>query len=85
MFAHSKGTEQNITADLKHYSRDSKKTVTLRKESCQLGMAQVKWFSRIYSEHDVSADPSKVEVIKSWARPNDKTEVKAFLQTLQLR
>ena len=31
MFAHSKGTEQNIKADLKHYSRDSKKTCHTKK------------------------------------------------------
>ena len=44
-------------------------------------MAEVKWFGHIYSKHGMSADPSKVELIKAWPKPNDKTEVKSFLQT----
>ena len=26
--------------------------ITLQKEKCQLGMAELKWFSHIYSKHD---------------------------------
>ena len=57
--------------------------LTLRKEKCQLGKAEVKWFGHIFSQQGMSPDPQKVETIKHWPAPGDKSQVKSFLQTIQ--
>ena len=57
--------------------------VTLRKEKCYLGRSQIKWLGNIYCKQVMSADPAKVEMIRAWPRPADKSEVKSFLQTIQ--
>ena len=57
--------------------------LTLRKEKCQFGVPEVKWFGNIYSKQGMSADPEKVEMMKSWPRPTSRAEVKSFLQTTQ--
>ena len=57
--------------------------LTLRKEKCQFGVPEVKWFGNIYSKQGMSADPEKVKMMKSWPRPTSRAEVKSFLQTTQ--
>ena len=57
--------------------------LTLRAGKCQFGVPEVKWFGQIYSKHGMSPDPDKVDVIKQWKAPVDKSEVKSFLQTCQ--
>ena len=57
--------------------------LTLRKEKCQLGRHEVKWFGMIFSEEGMVADPAKTEVIKRWPRPRTVRDVKSFLQTVQ--
>ena len=37
----------------------------------------------MFSKEGMSPDPEKVEHIKSWLEPKDKSEVKSFLQTVQ--
>ena len=55
----------------------------VQKEYKKLGKAEVKWFGNIYSQYGISADPSKVELIKAWPTPKDKTEVTSFLASVQ--
>ena len=57
--------------------------LTLRKEKCQLGRPEVKWFGMIFSEEGMVADPAKTEVIRRWPRPKTVRDVKSFLQTVQ--
>ena len=57
--------------------------LTLRKEKCQLGQKEVKWFGMIFSEEGMVADPAKTEVIRRWPRPKTVRDVKSFLQTVQ--
>ena len=57
--------------------------LTLRKEKCQLGQREVKWFGMIFSEEGMVADPAKTEVIRRWPRPKTVKDVKSFLQTVQ--
>ena len=57
--------------------------ITLRKEKCQFGKEEVKWFGHIYSKQGMSPDPEKVEAIRQWEAPKDKAGVKSFLQTAQ--
>ena len=56
--------------------------ITLRKEKCQFGVPEVKWFGHIYSEQGMAVDPERKQFIKDWKRPVDKKEVKSFLQTV---
>ena len=65
------------------FKRFQEYTITLRKEKCQLGMAKVKWFGHIYSNHGISGELSKVGVVKAWPRRKDKIEVKSFQQIVQ--
>ena len=79
---HGKGEEHDrrleaLLARLKEYG------ITLRKEKCQLGVQEVKWFGNIYSHQGMSPDPEKVKCIRDWPEPKDKSEVKSFLQTVQ--
>ena len=56
---------------------------TLRKEKCEFGVQQVLWFEHIFSKEGMSPDPEKVNHIRNWPPPKDKSEVKSFLQTVQ--
>ena len=78
---HGKDTEHDCRLELL-FKKFQEYDIALWKEKCQLGMAEVKWFDHIYSKHDMSADPSKVESIKAWSKPKNKTEVNSFLQAV---
>ena len=41
------------------------------------------FFGHVFSKEGMSPDPEKVEHIKSWPEPQDKSKVKSFLQTVQ--
>lgn len=79
---HEKGTELECRLEAL-FKRFQEYTITLRKEKSQLGMAKVKWFGHIYSNHGISGKVSKVRVIKAWPRRKDKIEVKSFQQIVQ--
>lgn len=72
---HEKGTEHDcrLKALFKWFQEYH---ITLWKEKCQLGITEVKWFGHIYYKCGMSAEPLKVEVIRAWPKPKDKTEVK---------
>ena len=57
--------------------------LTLRRDKCKMGVPEVSWFGHIFSEQGMSPDPAKVQTIKEWPAPTDKSEVKSFLQTVQ--
>jgi transposase InsO family protein len=63
--------------------RLEKFNITLRKEKCNFGQQEVKWFGNTYTKQGMSPDPEKVAMIKAWPRPEDKAAVKSFLQTVQ--
>ena len=79
---HGKGEEhdRNLDAVLK---RMEEKGLTLRREKCEFGKSEIKWFGMIFSKDGMSPDPEKVKIIKEWPRPEDKSAVKSFLQTVQ--
>ena len=82
VLVHGKGEEHDLR--LKQVlQRFREAGLTLRKEKCQLGRPEVKWFGMIFSEEGMVADPAKTEVIKRWPRPNTVRDVKSFLQTVQ--
>ena len=57
--------------------------ITLRKEKCKLGQTEVVWFGNVFHKGGTSPDPAKVDIIKGWPSPEDKTALKSFLQTVQ--
>ena len=79
---HGKGEEHDLRLDAL-LERLEQYNLTLRKEKCQFGVPQVKWFGSIYSKQGMSPDPEKVEMIQKWPRPQSRAEVKSFLQTVQ--
>ena len=79
---HGKGTEHDKRLEAL-FQRFKGHNITLRKEKCQLGLPQVKWFGNFYSKQGMSVDPAKVGMIRGWSRPADKSVVKSFLQTVQ--
>ena len=56
---------------------------TLRKEKCHWGKSSIVWFGHVFSAAGMSPDPDKVQHIKDWPVPENKSEVKSFLQTVQ--
>ena len=56
--------------------------LTLRREKCKLGVPEVKWFRHIYSKQGMTVDTERKQIIRDWKRPEDKKEVKSFLQTV---
>lgn len=78
---HGKGKEHDRR--LEKMERLEEHGLTLNKDKCEFGEAQVRWFGRIFNRQGMSSDPDRVEYIKSWKEPVDKTEVKSFLQTIQ--
>ena len=79
---HGKGQQHdvNLEACLK---RLYKYGIRLRREKCKLGQQAIMWFGHIFMRQGMSPDPAKVEHIKNWPAPKDKSEVKSFLQTVQ--
>ena len=56
--------------------------ITLRREKCRLGQPEV-MFGNVFHKGSMSPDPDKVDTIKGWPAPEDKTALKSFLQTIQ--
>ena len=79
---HGKGREhdENLRKVLKRLDEFS---LRFRKEKCNFGQPEIKWFGHIFTKKGMSPDPEKVEHIRQWPVPKDKAEVKSFLQTVQ--
>ena len=57
--------------------------LTLRREKCTFGATSVTWFGWVFSASGMSADPKKLEAIKTAGRPESVDDVKSFLQACQ--
>ena len=79
---HRQGEEHNKNFDT-CLARLYKYGIRIRREKCKLGQQAVMLFGHIFSRQGMSADPAKVDHIKAWKPPQDKAEVKSFLQTIQ--
>jgi len=63
------------------FQRFQEYKITLRLVQCQLALTQDKWFGSLetlYSKEGMSPNLAKVETIKAWPRPSEKSEVKSF-------
>lgn len=48
-------------------------------DKCQFGQASVNYVGHIVSQDGVATDPSKIEAVVSWPRPQTVTELRSFL------
>ena len=46
---------------------------------CHFWRSRVKFLGHIISESGISVDPSKIEAIQDWKRPESVTEIRSFL------
>jgi hypothetical protein len=82
LVVHGAGKEHDVRLD-RTLERLRDYGLTLRREKCHIGQKEVIFFGHVFSKEGMSPDPEKVEHIKSWPEPKDKSEVKSFLQTVQ--
>ena len=79
---HGKGQEHDSNLK-KLLQRLDKYGITLRKEKCSFGKAEVSWFGHVFNGKGMSPDPKKIATVKAWPVTSDKSAVKSFLQTAQ--
>nr|XP_055074659.1 uncharacterized protein LOC129454170 [Misgurnus anguillicaudatus] len=51
----------------------------LSPEKCSFFQTSVRYLGHIVSQHGVSTDPSKIEAVKTWPKPQTLKELKSFL------
>jgi hypothetical protein len=51
----------------------------LNPAKCQLFRNEVRYLGHIVSPSGVTTDPEKLEAVRSWPRPNDKSQLRSFL------
>lgn len=51
----------------------------LSPEKCKFFQTSVRYLGHVVSEYGVSTDPSKIEAVKAWPRPQNLKELKSFL------
>ena len=51
----------------------------LKVSKCKLFQKKVVFFGRLVSQEGITCDPEKLQVIKCWPQPKDKTEIRSFL------
>ena len=51
----------------------------LKARKCSLFAKQVKYLGHVISENGIETDPEKIEAIRTWPQPMNKTQVRSFL------
>lgn len=64
------------------FERFRNANLKMKPKKCHLFKEQVKYLGHVVSEKGISCDPSKIEAIKHWPTPQNKTEVKSLLGLL---
>ena len=57
--------------------KDKKFHIKLKK--CDFMKKEVKFLGHVVGKNGIAVDPDKIEVIKKWQRPKDKTEIRSLL------
>ena len=73
-----KGRQHDVRLD-QVLKRCEEYNVTLRAPKCHFAHPKVCWFGNVYSKEGMSLDPEKVQLIKKWPEPEDKSVVKSLL------
>jgi len=53
--------------------------IKLKPSKCSLFQKRVKFLGSLISEQGIEPDPEKIEAVKEWPRPQNLTEVSAFV------
>ena len=61
------------------FHRLSLNNLTLKPSKCHFAVQQVEYLGHIISKDGVKPNPSKTDVIETYPRPNDKTQLRRFL------
>ena len=60
-----------------------KEKLFLKMSKCEFGKTSLVYLGHIFGGGELKIDPSKVEVILNWPKPNTVTEVRSFLWAAQ--
>lgn len=75
----SKTIEQHITRLEKVFQRLQEYNLKLNPKKCKFFKTKVTYLGHVVSSEGIQTDPSKVEAVKTWPRPNTVKEVRKFL------
>ena len=75
----SKTIEQHITRLEKVFQRLQEYNLKLNPKKCEFFKTKVTYLGHVVSSEGIQTDPSKVEAVKTWPRPNTVKEVRKFL------
>ena len=64
------------------FLRFRKANLKLKVKKCELFQRSVSFLGHIVSKDGISADPEKIESVKSWSVPKNTTEVRSFFRVL---
>ncbi|XP_073314748.1 uncharacterized mitochondrial protein AtMg00860-like [Primulina huaijiensis] len=56
-----------------------KKKLYAKLSKCEFWLDRVVFLGHVISQHGISVDPSKVEAVLNWARPNNVPEIRSFM------
>lgn len=61
------------------FKRLSERNLTLNKDKCEFNKSQLEFYGYVFSANGISADPRKVDAIKTAEIPKNVSEVRSFL------
>ena len=70
------GMIENLSEVLEHLKQAGLK---LKPKKCSLFAKEVEFLGHVVSADGVSTDPKKIDVVKDWQRPMNKSDVRSFL------
>lgn len=71
--------EQHNTRLRKVMERLRERNITLNRPKCEFNKQKLSFFGYVFSAYGISADPAKIQAIKSAKSPTNTSEVKSFL------
>jgi hypothetical protein len=73
-------TQQDHDRSLKRVlTRLRDKNITLNKKKCEFNKVSLEFYGFVFSKNGISADPAKVEAIKSAENPRNASEMRSYL------
>lgn len=61
------------------FKRLSERNLTLNKDKCEFNKSQLEFYGYVFGANGISADPRKVDAIKTAEIPKNVSEVRSFL------
>ena len=79
VLVHSRTFEEHIRNLEAVFARLRSAGLKLRTEKCQFFRSEVPYLGHIISAAGIATDPSKVEKVRHWPQPRNKTEIRSFI------